>query len=69
MTLLRFITASDLTPDAIAVNFEEKIFRSPSVKTCGNILNLSVSYSCYNELAEEFTNILRKKEIFTFHSA
>ena len=53
VTLLRFITASDLAPDAIVVNFEEEILRAPSVRTCGNILNLSESYSCYNELAEE----------------
>ena len=69
MTLLRFITDSDLAPDAIVVNFEEQVFRAPSVRTCGNILNLSASYSCYNELAEEFTNVLRNKVSFTFHSA
>ena len=46
VTLLRFITASDLAPDAIVVNFEEEILRAPSVRTCGNILNLSESYSC-----------------------
>ena len=66
MTLLRFITASDLAPDAIVVNFEEQVFRAPSVRTCGNVLNLSASYSCYYELAEEFTNVLRNKESFTF---
>ena len=66
MTLLRFITASDLAPGAVVVNFEEQVFRAPSVRTCGNILNLSGSYSCYNELAEEFTNVLRNKESFTF---
>ena len=65
VTLLRFITASDLAPDAIVVNFEEEILRAPSVRTCGNILNLSESYSCYNELAEEFANVLRNKESFT----
>ena len=43
MTLLRFITASDLAPDAIVVNFEEQVFRAPLVKTCGNILNLLAS--------------------------
>ena len=69
MTLLRFITASDLAPDAIVVNFEEQVFRAPSVRTCRNILNLSASYSCYNELAEELTNVLRNKEGFTFHFA
>ena len=68
VTLLRFITASDLAPDAIVVNFEEQVFRAPSVRTCSNILNLSASYSCYNELAEEFTNVLRN-ESFTFHFA
>ena len=68
MTLLRFLTtASDLVPDAMVINFEEQVFRAPSVTTCGNILNLSASYSCYNELAEEFTNVLRNKESFTFH--
>ena len=69
MTLLRFITAGDLAPDAIVVNFEEQVFRAPSVRTCGNILNLSASYSCYNELAEEFTNVLRNKESLTFYFA
>ena len=69
MMLLRLITDSDLAPDAIVVNFEEQVFRAPSVRTCGNVLNLSASYSCYNELAEEFTNVLRNKDSFTFHSA
>ena len=69
MTLLRFITVSDLAPDANEVKFEEHVFRAPSVRTRGNILNLSASYSCYNKLAEEFTNVLRNKESFTFHFA
>ena len=43
VTLLSFITTSDLVPDAIVVNFEEEILRAPSVRTCGNILNLSAS--------------------------
>ena len=62
---LRFITASDLAPSAIVVNFEEQ---APSVRTCSNILNLSASYSCYNELDEEFTNAGRNKESFTYLS-
>ena len=69
MTLLRLITASDQAPNAIVVNFEEQVFRAPSVRTCGNILNFSASYSCYNELAEEFTNVFRNKESFTCHFA
>ena len=69
MTLPRFITASDLAPGTIVVNFEEQVFCAQSVRTCGNILNLSASYSCYNELAEEFRNVLRNKESFTFHFA
>ena len=67
MTLLRFITASDLALNAIVVNFEEQVFRASSVRTHSNILNLSASYSCYNELAEEIANVLRNKESFTFH--
>ena len=29
MTLLRFIIATDLAPDAIVVKFEEQVFRAP----------------------------------------
>ena len=69
MTLLRFITARDLAHNAIVINFEEQVFRASSIRTCGNIRNLSASYSCYNELAEEFTNVLRNKESFAFRFA
>ena len=47
MILLRFLTASDLEHDAIAVNFKEQVYLVPSVRTCYNILNLSISYTCY----------------------
>ena len=67
MTLLGFKTATDLAPDAVAVNFKEQVFRVPSVRTCGNILNQSASYSFYNELAEKFINVVRNKESFIFH--
>ena len=48
MTLLRFVTASDLAPDAFVANFEEQVSCALSVGTCANILNLSASCSYYN---------------------
>ena len=52
------ITANDLAPHAIVVNFKEQVFCTPSVRTCSIILNLSASYSCYNEVSDESINVL-----------
>ena len=63
---LPFLTASDLAPMPITVEFGEQMFRAPVVRTCSNTITLSPAYACYNELAEEITNILRNKDSFHF---
>lgn len=66
--LLRFITAADIVPDEkITIAFENQTYRAPVTRTCSNTLFLSPTYTCYNELAEEFNNVLKNKESFGFH--
>ena len=43
------------------------ISRRPIFRTCGPVLELPSTYSCYNELSEEFQNILNNpKGAFQF---
>ena len=64
---LRYITASDLTADAIVVDFKERSFRAPVYRTSSNCLTLSSAYPCYHVLAVEITNVLKNKESFNFY--
>ena len=66
---LKFVTGSDvMVLQTISVSFNpvEGIMRTPIAHTCGPILELPSKYQSYNELAEEFTNILREKASWTF---
>ena len=67
LAFLRFITASDLAPDAIVVDFKEHSFRAPVARTCSSCLTLSSAYPCYNVFADGITNILKNKESFNFY--
>ena len=66
---LRFLTAGNLAPMPITdiSRYFEQIFRAPVVRTCSSTITLSPACACYNELAEEITNILRNKNSFSFH--
>ena len=64
---LRFLTAGDLAPMPLTVEFGEQMFRALVVRTCSNTITLSPAYACYNELGEEITNIFRNKDNFSFH--
>ena len=41
--------------------------RRPIAHTCGSLLEVPCTYQSYNELDEEFTNIKREKEAWTFN--
>lgn len=65
---LRFVTGGDLPPEYIIVNFKDQsaMSRAPRARTCGSILEISEEYACYNDLQEEFSNVLANKESFKF---
>jgi hypothetical protein len=59
--LLRLMTGSDvITVDKITIEFVNVsgIKRFPVFRTCGPTLQLPNTYQCYNELAEEFSELL-----------
>lgn len=67
---LKFLTGSDvLIQKNISVSFNSVagIARAPVAHTCGPCLELPSTYQSYNELAEDFTKILREKESWTFN--
>ena len=67
---LKFLTGSDvLIQKNISVSFNSVagIARAPVAHTCGSCLELPSTYQSYNELAEDFTKILREKESWTFN--
>ena len=67
---LKFVTASDLMIlQTITVSFNsmEGIGRTPIAHMCGPKLEFPSTYQSYNELAEEFMNILREKESWSFN--
>lgn len=69
-TFLKFVTGSDvmvLQTISVSFNSVEGIGRTPIAHTCGPTLELPSTYQSYNELAEEFTNILREKASWTFN--
>lgn len=67
---LKFVTGSDvLIQKNISLSFNSVagIARAPVAHTCGSCLELPSTYQSYNELAEDFTKILREKESWTFN--
>ena len=67
---LRIMTGADVvTVDKIDISFSSlnSLGRRPVFRTCGPTLELPNTYTCYNELAEEFQNILNSpKGAFVF---
>lgn len=68
-TFLKYTTGSDILPDSIAVSFTsmDGFARRPIVHTCGPLLELPCTYQSFNELAEEFTSLLREKGAWGFN--
>ena len=66
-TFMRFITGSDIMPEInISVVFVTQLFRAPIARSCVPMLELADTYTCYNELAEEFSAVLNNQESFQF---
>jgi len=66
---LTFITGADIISETeISVVFTEDSPRMPRARTCIPQLELQNQYSCYNELAEGFFNILRDPFCFSSSS-
>lgn len=65
---LLFVTGGDLLLDEIKVYFTKHTPRSPHSSTCSRTLFLDIDYSCYNDLAAEFNNVLNNLETFRFYS-
>lgn len=66
---LHFITGSDvLSCQTINVEFNtlDGFQRRPVVHTCGPMLELPTTYETYTDLAEEFTNIMREEQAWSF---
>lgn len=65
---LQFVTGSDIVGSNIPVSFTDLVgtMRRPVAHTCGPQLELPSTYGSYNELAEEFSNILQNKEAWYF---
>ena len=68
-TFLKYVTGSDLMPDNITISFTsmDGFARRPIAHTCGPLLELPRTYLFYNELAEEFTSLLREKGAWGFN--
>ena len=66
---LHYLTGSDvITREEINVVFTalDGLQRRPVVHTCGPMLELPTTYDSYTELAEEFTNIMRAEQAWSF---
>jgi hypothetical protein len=66
---LQFTTGSDIIiTEQIKVDFvcAQGFARRPIVHTCAPVLELPSTYQCYNDLPEEFSNILADKLSWTF---
>ena len=69
---LQFTTGSDIiVTEQIKVEFvvTQGFARRPIAHTCAPLLELPSTYQCYNELAEEFSNILADKLSWSFQIA
>ncbi|XP_044182403.1 uncharacterized protein LOC122963139 [Acropora millepora] len=67
---LQFITGSDIIScDTIEVAFSalDGASRRPVAHTCGPLLEIPSSYQSYNELSEEFSELLQHKEAWHFN--
>lgn len=67
---LQFTTGSDIiVTEQIKVEFvvTQGFARRPVAHTCSPLLELPSTYQCYNDLAEEFSNILADKLSWSFH--
>ena len=65
---LQYVTGGDLMPSGkieIAM-VDDQTPRSPVARICVPMIELSSSYSKFNELAEELNNILNNRESFLF---
>lgn len=68
--LLQFITGSDIIScESIEVTFSvfEGMSRRPVAHTCGPLLEIPSSYQSYNELTEEFSELLANREAWHFN--
>ena len=65
---LQFVTGGDVMPtERITIKFvTDQTPRAPLARTCVPQLELSLDYSSYNELAQDFNNILNTRESFSF---
>lgn len=66
---LQFTTGSDviaITEITVSFNSLDGKHRSPIARTCGPVLELPTTYQSYNELAEEFANLVSNKEAWGF---
>ena len=69
---LQFVTGSDVLPyDPIVIVFNQRVGlqRVPVAHTCGNTLELPVSYQSIQEFKREFLNILHQQETFQMSMA
>ncbi|XP_044179577.1 uncharacterized protein LOC122961059 [Acropora millepora] len=67
---LQFITGSDIIScDTIEVAFSalDGASRRPVAHTCGPLLEIPSSYQSYNELSEEFSELMQHKEAWHFN--
>ena len=67
---LQFVTGSNIIiVDKIDIDFtsETGAARRPIAHTCGPLLKIPDGYQSYNELSEEFINILRETAAWTFN--
>ena len=66
---LQFTTVSDViavTEITVSFNSLDRAHRSPIARTCGPVLEVPTTYQSYNELAEEFSNLISNKEAWGF---
>lgn len=66
---LQFTTGSDViavTEITVAFNSLDGAHRSPIARTCGPVLEVPTTYQSYNELSEEFENLISNKEAWGF---
>ena len=55
-----------VTEITVAFNSLDGADRSPIARTCGPVLEVPTTYQSYNELSEEFENLISNKEAWSF---
>ena len=66
---LQFTTGSDViavTELTVPFNSLDRAHRSSVARICGPVLEVPTTYQSYNELAEEFANLISNKEAWGF---